>query len=91
MYLYGKILDTFIFNKYFYTNNEFIYRDTIINNKINSEYYYRYAQALKATKNYRKADEILAQFFQKNGTDLRAKLANSQKDYLYQIQKNYRK
>lgn len=39
MYLYGKLLNSFISNKYFYTNNEFIYRDTIINNRINSEYY----------------------------------------------------
>lgn len=54
----------------------------------NPEYYYRYAQALKATKNYSKADEMLAQFFQKNGKDLRAKLANAQKNYLSQIQKN---
>jgi len=56
--------------------------------EINPEYYYRYAQTLKATKNYGKADEILAQFFQKNSKDLRAKLANAQKNYLSQIQKN---
>ena len=52
------------------------------------EYYYRYAQSLKAVKDYQKADEMLAKFNQKSGNDLRAKLAASQKDYLAQIKKN---
>lgn len=52
------------------------------------EYYYRYSQSLKAVKDYKKADEMLAKFNQKSGNDLRAKLANSQKDYLAQIKKN---
>ncbi len=52
------------------------------------EYYYRYAQSLKAIKDYQKADEMLAKFNQKSGNDLRAKLAASQKDYLAQIKKN---
>ncbi len=53
-----------------------------------AEYYYRYAQSLKAVKDYQKADEMLAKFNQKSGNDLRAKLAASQKDYLAQIKKN---
>ena len=52
------------------------------------EYYYRYSQSLKAVKDYKKADEMLAKFNQKSGNDSRAKLANSQKDYLAQIKKN---
>ncbi len=52
------------------------------------EYYYRYAQSLKAVKDYTKADEMMAVFNQKNGNDLRAQLANSQKDYLEIIRKN---
>ena len=52
------------------------------------EYYYRYSQSLKAVKDYKKADEMLAKFNQKSGNDLRAKLASSQKDYLAQIKKN---
>jgi outer membrane protein OmpA-like peptidoglycan-associated protein/tetratricopeptide (TPR) repeat protein len=55
---------------------------------ITPEYYYRYSQSLKAIKDYKKADEIMAVFIQKNGNDLRAKLAFSQKDYLEQIKKN---
>jgi outer membrane protein OmpA-like peptidoglycan-associated protein/tetratricopeptide (TPR) repeat protein len=52
------------------------------------EYYYRYAQSLKWIKDYKKADQMLAIFNKKSGNDLRAKLAESQKDYLAIIRKN---
>jgi outer membrane protein OmpA-like peptidoglycan-associated protein len=55
---------------------------------IEPEYYYRYAQTLKAIKNYTKADEMLVKFNEISGDDLRAKLAVSQKDYLERIKKN---
>lgn len=55
---------------------------------VDPEYYYRYAQSLKAIKDYKKADEMMAKFSEKNGNDLRAKLATSQKDYLAVIKKN---
>ena len=56
--------------------------------EVNPEYYFRYAQALKATKDYKKADEMMAAFNQKSGNEQRAKLAASQKDYMAQIKKN---
>lgn len=55
---------------------------------VTPEYYYRYAQSLKAVKDYKKADAMLVAFNQKNSADLRGKLAVSQKDYLDLIQKN---
>ena len=55
---------------------------------VEPEYYYRYAQSLKAIKDYKKADEMLVKFNQKSGNDTRAKLATAQKDYLEQIKKN---
>jgi outer membrane protein OmpA-like peptidoglycan-associated protein/tetratricopeptide (TPR) repeat protein len=55
---------------------------------VTPEYYYRYSQSLKAVKDYKKADEMLAVFIKKNGADLRAKLAFSQKNYLEQIKNN---
>lgn len=55
---------------------------------VTPEYYYRYSQSLKAIKDYKKADEMLAKFNQKSGNDIRAKLAASQKDYLAVIKKN---
>jgi outer membrane protein OmpA-like peptidoglycan-associated protein/tetratricopeptide (TPR) repeat protein len=53
-----------------------------------AEYYFRYAQALKATNDYAKADQIMAKFNQLSGNEQRAKLAVTQKDYLAQIKKN---
>lgn len=50
--------------------------------EVEPEYYYRYAQCLKAAQNYKLADEMLAQFKLKSGNDQRAKLAVAQKDYL---------
>ncbi|AOW09042.1 OmpA family protein [Flavobacterium gilvum] len=53
-----------------------------------SEYYYRYAQSLKATGNYAKADELLNAFYTMNNQDSRARLAAEQKNYLEIISKN---
>jgi outer membrane protein OmpA-like peptidoglycan-associated protein len=55
---------------------------------LSPEYYYRYAQSLKAIKKYDKADEMMAKFSQMNANDRRAKLALEQKDYLAIIKKN---
>lgn len=52
------------------------------------ECYYRFAQYLKSIKEYEQADEMMAKFNAENGNDLRAKLAETQKDYLAVIQKN---
>ncbi len=52
------------------------------------EYYFRYAQSLKALKEYKKADQMMATFNEKSGNDQRAKLASNQKDYLAVIKKN---
>ncbi len=60
-----------------------------LNQEVEPEYYYRYAQSLKAVKDYTKADKMLAIFNQKSGNDSRAKLAANQKDYLETIKKNY--
>ncbi len=52
------------------------------------EYYYRYAQALKATENYVKADQILENFNKLVKKDKRGLLFESNKDYLEQIKLN---
>jgi len=59
-----------------------------MNQEVEPEYYFRYAQTLKAVGDYKKADQMMAQFNAKNGTDLRGKLAKSQSDYLAEIKKN---
>jgi outer membrane protein OmpA-like peptidoglycan-associated protein/tetratricopeptide (TPR) repeat protein len=55
---------------------------------VEPEYYFRYAQSLKAIKEYKKADSMMAAFNEKSGNDLRAKLAANQKDYLAVIKAN---
>src|SRR6478752_4235582 len=55
---------------------------------LTTENYYRYAQSLKAIKEYDKADQIMAKFRQMNANDRRGKLAVDQKDYLAMIKKN---
>jgi outer membrane protein OmpA-like peptidoglycan-associated protein/tetratricopeptide (TPR) repeat protein len=53
-----------------------------------AEYYYRYAQTLKATGNYAKADKILEAFNKKTATDKRGILFENNKNYLEQIKAN---
>ncbi|WP_430613603.1 OmpA family protein [Flavobacterium sp. JP2137] len=53
-----------------------------------SEYYYRYAQTLKATKNYELADRYLKEFATRDQADQRAKLIDKNPDYLKQIEAN---
>ncbi len=55
---------------------------------LDQEYFFRYAQSLKAIGNYEKADQMMAKFYQKNQSDSRGILANSQKDYLQEIKNN---
>ena len=55
---------------------------------LEAEYYYRYAQTLKATGQYVKADAMLLKFSEKSRNDSRAKLFNSNRNYLYEIKAN---
>jgi outer membrane protein OmpA-like peptidoglycan-associated protein len=59
-----------------------------MNNQQESEYYYRYAQTLKSTGNYGKADEMLELFNQKASNDKRGLLFEKNKNYLEQIKIN---
>ena len=59
-----------------------------MNQEVEPEYYFRYAQTLKSAGDYKKADQMMEKFYQKNGTDNRAKISMSQKDYLAEINKN---
>ncbi|WP_426486413.1 OmpA family protein [Flavobacterium sp. 2] len=60
----------------------------ILNEEQEPEYLYRYAQCLKASGNYRKADEVLEKFNQKANSQQRASLIRNDKNYLEQIKLN---
>lgn len=53
-----------------------------------AEFYYRYSQSLRATKEYQKADAMMAKFNEKSGNDSRAKIFSGKKDYLTIIKNN---
>ncbi|MFM7896916.1 MAG: carboxypeptidase regulatory-like domain-containing protein, partial [Flavobacterium sp.] len=55
-----------------------------LNQEVDSEYYFRYAQALKAEGNYEKSNQYMELFAQKTN-DTRAKLFQENKDYLSYI------
>ncbi|MFH6965272.1 OmpA family protein [Flavobacterium plurextorum] len=59
-----------------------------MNNQQELEYYYRYAQTLKSTGDYAKADKILELFNQKASADKRGLLFEKNKNYLEQIKSN---
>ena len=59
-----------------------------LNEDLEAEYYFRYAQTLKSVGDYKKANQMMAVFYQKNQLDSRGNLAKSQKDYLEEIKKN---
>lgn len=53
-----------------------------------AEFYYRFAQTLKATKDYTKSDAMMAKFGEKSGNDSRAKLFSQKRNYLDEIKNN---
>ncbi|MFB9090445.1 OmpA family protein [Flavobacterium paronense] len=52
------------------------------------EFYYRFAQTLKAVKESEKANAMLAKFSEKSGNDSRAKILSQNKNYLAEIKAN---
>ena len=52
------------------------------------EFYFRFAQTLRATKDYAKADVMMAKFSEKSGNDARAQLFSKNRDYLAEIKNN---
>lgn len=86
--LFQKLGDGYYFNGELIKAEKWYKALFDLNEKVPTEYYYRYAQALKAIGDYKKADAILEQFSMKSGQDSRAQLYNKQKDYLEVIKKN---
>ncbi|WP_343592232.1 OmpA family protein [Flavobacterium sp.] len=59
-----------------------------INADQEAEYFYRYAQCLKSSGNYRKSDEVLEKFNQKAALEKRSNLIRNDKNYLEVIKEN---
>jgi outer membrane protein OmpA-like peptidoglycan-associated protein len=56
-----------------------------LDNNVNPEYYYRYAQSLKSSQNYDLANQMMNQFVLKTKLDNRANNFKAQGDYLNKI------
>ena len=53
-----------------------------------AEFFYRFAQTLRATKDYTKSDAMMAKFGEKSGNDARAQLFSKNRNYLDEIKNN---
>ena len=86
--LLSKLGDSYYFQSKLKEANKW-YNDLFsLKKKLNSEYYFRYAQTLKAVGNYKKADEMMEKFNKVNTSDMRAILSKAQLDYLEVIKNN---
>ncbi|MBB1149500.1 PD40 domain-containing protein [Myroides sp. NP-2] len=81
-YFNGKLVEA---NKWYAELFEGTYDDKDTS-KLSSEYYYRYAQTLKAVENYAKSQELLEQFAALEKEDSRTALFNKNRDYLAHIE-----
>jgi outer membrane protein OmpA-like peptidoglycan-associated protein len=86
--LFQKLGDSYYFQAKLEEANKWYSELFALKTSVEPEYYFRYAQTLKSIKDYKRADQILEELYQKNGNDNRAKIGNSQKNYLSEIKKN---
>lgn len=86
--LFQRLGDAYYFNSELEKAAKWYGKLFELNEPVSAEYHYRYAQALKAVKDYKKADSLLTVFSAMNVADLRAGIYNAHKDYLKEIEKN---
>jgi len=83
-----KIGNAYYFNAELEKANKWYSELYASNPKQETEFYFRFVQTLKATKDYQKADAIMTKFNKKNSTDARARLFYENEDYLAVIKRN---
>ena len=86
--LYQKVANSYYFNGELEKANTWYGNLFSLKKTVDAEYYYRYSQTLKAVKNYKKSDEMLALFHEKNAADSRGKLYAENKNYREEINAN---
>ncbi len=83
-----KIGNAYYFNAELEKANKWYAELYATNPEQDPEFYYRFAQTLKAVKENDKAAAMLVTFSEKSGNDSRAKLLSQNRDYLAEIKKN---
>lgn len=86
--MFKKLGDSYYFNSNFEGAEKWYSQLYAMNKNLESEYYYRYAQSLKATGNEAKANQILEEFNTKFKDDKRGKLIKDNSNYLEKIKQN---
>lgn len=87
--LFEKLGDSYYFNADLVSANKWYSELFALDGEKKPEYYFRYAQTLKAVQDYKKADEYFKKFSELNASDLRAKKFTTQSEnYLEEIKKN---
>ncbi|WP_062053372.1 OmpA family protein [Aquimarina longa] len=84
--LFMSLGDSYYFNSQFKEAQKW-YKELVDSfpEEVEPEYYFRYAQTLKATENYKESDVYMQKFAKLSKDDLRAKLFLKKPDYLNQI------
>ena len=86
--LFQKLANAFYFNSEFDKAAQYYGELFAMNAEQEPEYLYRYAQSLKAIKQYDKANQMMETFSQKVAEDARAKNYAANKNYMDVIKKN---
>ncbi|AWI24422.1 OmpA family protein [Flavobacterium pallidum] len=86
--LFEKLGNAYYFNSDFEKSAIWYTELFSLNQEVEAEYYYRYAQSLKSIGSYDRANEMMALFSQKSAADNRAKIYASNTDYLEKIKEN---
>jgi len=84
--LFQKLGDSYYFNADYSNSNKW-YAELIADyaNELAPEYYFRYAQSLKSSKQYDDSDRMMLKFSTFKGTDSRGQLYQDQPEYLREI------
>ena len=85
--LFQKLGNSFYFNNKMEDAAKWYGELMALNEEVDAEYYFRYAQALKFIENYEEADKWMQKFTEESSSDLRAKSFTSKRDYLESIEK----
>lgn len=86
--LFQKLGNSYYFNAKLKEAGKWYAKLFQLKQEVDSEYYFRYAQCLKANENYSEADKYLEMFAKKANSENRAQIFKNEKNYLEAIEKN---
>lgn len=84
--LFQKLGDAFYFNNKMEDAAKWYGELMAMNEAVDAEYYFRYAQSLKSMEKYDESDKWMQKFIDNKSDDLRGKSFSSKRDYLESIE-----